>query len=40
MARSEHLSDEVRLNIVKEELERFQRAVKGHEKFLKAMAEM
>lgn len=40
MAQSGNLSDKERLKIVKEELEMFQKAVKGHEKLLKAIAEM
>jgi hypothetical protein len=40
MAQSGNLSDKEKLKIVKEELEMFQNAVKGHEKLLKAIAEM
>ncbi len=40
MATSKHLTDKERYEIVAEELERFQKLVKGHEKLLKAIGEL
>jgi len=40
MVKSEHLSDKEKLLIVQEELGKFKKAVKGHEKILRAIGEL
>ena len=40
MAKLENLTDEERLQIVKEELTRFKKIVKGHEKILEAIGKL
>lgn len=40
MEKSENLSDELRCKIVKEEIELFNKLVKGHEKLLKAIGDL
>lgn len=40
MAKLENLSDKERYEIVKEELEDFEKLIRGHEKLLKAIGEL
>lgn len=40
MAKSENSSDKIRFEIVAEELERFKKLIKGHEKILAAIGEL
>lgn len=40
MAKSENLDDTIRLKIVREELERFNKLVHGNEKLLRAIGEL
>ena len=39
MAKSEDFSDEVRLRIVREEIEYFEKLIKGHRKLLEALGK-
>ncbi len=40
MEESENLDDKVRLKIVKEELEKFQKLIAGHRKLLEAIGKL
>ena len=40
MEKSENLSDKVRLQIVQEEIARFKKLIKGHEKLLEAIGNL
>lgn len=40
MAESKHFTDKERLQIVQEELERFEKLVKGHRKLLEAIGKL
>jgi hypothetical protein len=40
MEKSEHLSDKVRLAILHEELAKFRKIIKGHEKMLEAIGKL
>jgi len=40
MEKSENLSDKVKLEIVQEEIDKFQKLISGHRKLLEAIARM